>query len=128
MKTWRSAASCAALAVTMAVSGCASGTGGAAEAGAPGGATDATIVVMNETGSSPVNIYIEPVNGVRVNLGQVQPNATGTFRHPVAGGQHVLVAQGATTGGTRTSSQFTLRAGRTITWDLLSGRVTFRDR
>jgi hypothetical protein len=96
--------------------------GGAASADA------ATIIVINEqAGTNLIQVYIEPVGGIRANLGRVEPNRTGTFTYSGPPGQYVITATSVDTGTSRTSERFTLRAGRTITWDMVSNRVTFRD-
>ena len=112
------------------VAACASG--GAEEAEPAGGgapaADAATIVVINEqAGAAVIQVYVEPVGGIRANLGRIEPNRTGTFQYTGAPGQYVITATGVDTGTSRTSERFTLRPGRTITWDMVSNRVTFRD-
>ena len=88
----------------------------------------ATIVIVNDqAGAALLQVYIEPVGGVRANLGRVEPNRTGTFRYNGPTGQYVIVAQNVDAGTSRTSDRFTLRPGRTVTWDMAGGRVTFRD-
>jgi hypothetical protein len=129
MKALRAVAKWSMLLLMLVVAACASassGETGAGESGATG--EGATIVVINEQVAAPLlQLYIEPVGGVRANLGRVEPNATGTFRYNGPTGQYVIVAQNVAAGTTLISDRFTVRPGRTITWHLVSRRITFRD-
>ena len=109
---------------------CASGGAEEPEPAGGGAPTDdaASIVVINDAASaSLIQVYIEPVGGIRANLGRVEPNRTGTFTYSGPPGQYVITATDVDTGTTRTSERFTLRPGRTITWNRANNRVTFRD-
>lgn len=120
-----------ALLAVLAIGACASG--GAAD-GAAGGAAAAAAdgmsvitVQNNHTAARPVTLYLEPDGRAeRINLGVVEPGATGTFTHAVDRGYYRIIA------GMQTeeveSDRFNVTGPSTLNWVMASNRLTVRRR
>ncbi len=76
----------------------------------------------NRPGGNTVIVHVVPEIGVRQQLGEVAPGATGDFNYRASPGYYTLVAVGS--GNDYTSQRFRIFANTTrIRWDMSTNRV-----
>lgn len=104
---------------------CASGTqtGGGADT-TPQAASGLTIRVdNNRPAAGAVVVFIEPEAGVRRQLGEVEPGATGSFTYEGNPGNYRLFAQGVGGSDLRSESFRIFANTGLVTWNMSSNSV-----
>lgn len=121
----------AAAAIALFTAACASsGQTAATEDTAPAEAASGVTVRVdnNRVGGTTIVVFIEPEAGVRRQLGEVEPGATGSFNYQGQPGTFRLVAQGVG-GGDMRSENFRIFANTsTVTWNMSANYVTVATR